>query len=146
MWAEKWSALMMEKAEVQSSQEEAHRLLAALSSLEKRWESYMNARSTTSTLQHHQTQQHLEKIAEYHSRLTTMQTRASATGLTPQLTHTSLLSLFDTYTETARSVAAKQRTVNKYKIPPNITQARARLAQLRAEVKELQSRPPKKRY
>ncbi|KAJ9460248.1 hypothetical protein DIPPA_07623 [Diplonema papillatum] len=136
---DKHCACCIDRAELQMRQRDVHSVLDTLSRVERNWSSYAAERIADAAGQEQKTAMHFEKVAEYKERLQRMDSTLSSIGLSDSLTHGSLTMAFDEYTRLNRSLQEYQKKIGRFKIPPDIAQARAKTAALRAENKRLQA-------
>ena len=142
---EKNAGLGAERVDLLRKGGDVQQLKALLTQTEEAWIGYVQRRSQEAAEQQHHTGLHLDKVEEYHRRLEATQSRLAALGMTESLTHSAQLASFDTLVQQAHRLSSLQTKTAQYKVPPNINMAQAKLAQLRAEVKDLQMRLPRNR-
>eukprot|EP01063_Lacrimia_lanifica_P037634 TRINITY_DN7791_c0_g1_i1.p1 TRINITY_DN7791_c0_g1~~TRINITY_DN7791_c0_g1_i1.p1 ORF type:complete len:297 (+),score=78.47 TRINITY_DN7791_c0_g1_i1:74-892(+) len=132
-----------EKVDVQAA--DAAALLDALKSCEKDWYTYLSARAAEAAEQSDSVATHHCKIAEYQGRLRRLEEALVASGVEDTLRHAALAAQHERAAETRAEVEACRERLAGYAVPANPTRARAKMLQLKAEVKELQSRLPRYR-
>eukprot|EP01060_Flectonema_neradi_P013917 TRINITY_DN20638_c0_g1_i1.p1 TRINITY_DN20638_c0_g1~~TRINITY_DN20638_c0_g1_i1.p1 ORF type:complete len:259 (+),score=41.89 TRINITY_DN20638_c0_g1_i1:44-820(+) len=119
---------------------ELNQVATSFDNLEHMWSEDVSRREADAASNEIKTSTHLEKVAEYQHRLSKMQSQSVQLGMSSQLTHASLVSLFDEFLANADKLASMQSKVANRKLPPNISKARAAVMELEAEVKNLQRR------
>ena len=131
------------RADLVQKHKDVTELAALLAKTEESWIQYVQRRSAESAEQQQTTALHLDKVQEYHGRMERMQAHLSALGMTGSMSHAALTEQLEQYQAQSQQLHGQQRALAQYKVPPNINMARARLAQLRSEVKEMRMRLPR---
>eukprot|EP01061_Rhynchopus_euleeides_P020151 TRINITY_DN328_c0_g1_i1.p1 TRINITY_DN328_c0_g1~~TRINITY_DN328_c0_g1_i1.p1 ORF type:complete len:270 (+),score=52.09 TRINITY_DN328_c0_g1_i1:518-1327(+) len=140
---ENQSELRAERADLTRKCDDARLLKGLLARTEEAWGSYVQRRSADSAHQQQQTSLHHDKVKEYHRRLDATQSQLEGIGVEDALKHNALCASVETLKQQSAKLRQLQRKVSQYKVPPSSSMAQAKLAQLRAEVKDLQSRLPR---